>query len=59
MWHRSEVTGLSDLKEECYRDVARGKLELMAGVQTADGRPVGGGCQAGHRLKRAALKPRC
>lgn len=29
----SEVTRMSDLKEECYREVARGKLELMAGVK--------------------------
>jgi HAD superfamily hydrolase (TIGR01509 family) len=28
-----EMRRFSDLKEECYRDVARGKIELMAGAR--------------------------
>ncbi len=29
----SEITRLGNLKEECYREAARGNLELMAGVR--------------------------
>ncbi|MFO0952645.1 MAG: HAD family phosphatase [Isosphaeraceae bacterium] len=31
---RHDLAGYSDLKEQCYRDHARGKIELMEGVRT-------------------------
>ena len=54
----TDLQRYSDLKEVCYRDVARGKIQLMDGVRERPRRSDGPRCQAGDRLERRAAQPR-